>query len=922
MPNLPRASTRLQLHAGFNFFHAREQVPYFARLGISHVYLSPMHTARPGSMHGYDVVDYGQVNPELGGEEGLRELVRRLREYDMGVIADLVPNHMAIGGAHNKAWLDLLEWGMTSRYANFFDVDWDVPDPALRHRVHAPFLGKPYGEALADGDIKLELDSDSGRLYAAYYEHHFPIAAKDYAAVLRSDDPAIAALADEFRSIAAPRGRGERKFELALAKLRDAIAKDERVGDAIRNRLSDFDTSSDAGRNRLHRLLERQHYRLAWWKTAADEINWRRFFDVIELAGLRVQDLTAFEIVHANTFRLYKEGLIDGVRVDHVDGIADPRTYCRRVRRALNKLNRLRPASAPKGGPYIYVEKILAPGEQLSKEWHVDGDTGYSFMNEVGALLHHPDGEQTLTSAWTELTGRPADFDIEEKRARRRTVQTMLAADFNGCAHALHKIARSQPSTRDFTLLAIRRVLTEVLVEFPVYRTYVDARGRSAADAAIMQQTLTAARARCQPSDRPLIDIIDRWLGGESPLKVKPASARQARLRAIGRFQQLSSPVAAKSVEDTAFYRHGPLLSRNEVGSTPSQFYLTAEEFHREYQQRCKRYPRAMLCTATHDHKRGEDVRARLAVLSEIPQTWLEQVETWRRHNLPLKKHDKAGPDAADEYMLYQMLVGAWPLDCEGPKDIAQFCDRISQWQEKAVREAKRNSSWTEPNIAYEDECRDFLKSLLDPDLGRLFTNQLHDFVQQIAPAGVINSLTQTLIKITSPGFPDFYQGCDLWDFSFVDPDNRRPVNYDIRHEALEKQESRSQLMENWRDGHIKQSIVARALQTRKEHPDIYSLGRYLPLKAEGSLQEHIFCFAREFEGHAIITVAARFAARLSSHKKPFIDPAIWQDTRIVLPKSWRNKQWKNELAGNLIDSSLFAREVFNESTVALLVER
>jgi (1->4)-alpha-D-glucan 1-alpha-D-glucosylmutase len=890
--NIPRATLRLQLHKDFDFQDALAQVDYFSALGISHLYLSPIHTARPGSTHGYDVVDYSSVNPELGGEEGLRRLVSALREREMGVIVDLVPNHMAIGGHENKVWLDLLEWGMQSRHAHFFDIDWDVPDPALHHRVHAPFLGKPYGETLADGELKLHFDKTSGRIYLGYFDNHFPIAPKDYARILRSEALPVA---EEFRGISSLRNKSEHKFELARESLR-AAAEDPQVALTIENCLNEFHPGTDAGRGRLHQLLERQHYRLAWWQTAADEINWRRFFDVIELAGLRVQDLTTFEIVHANTFRLYQEGLIDGVRVDHVDGIADPRTYCRRLRRALTKLNHLRPADAPKGVPYIFVEKILAPGEQLSKEWQVDGDTGYSFMNDVGALLHHPAGEQPLMSAWTHLTGRPGDFEVEEKRARRRTVQTMLAADFNGCAHALHKIARSHPTTRDFSLLAIRRVLTEILVEFPVYRTYVDARGRSDADSAIMRETLEAARKRCQPSDRPLIDKIDLWLGGEAPLNVKPASARQARLQAIARFQQLSSPVAAKSVEDTAFYRHGPLLSRNEVGSTPSQFYLTSEEFHSRYRRRLQRYPQAMLCTATHDHKRGEDVRARLAVLSEIPDDWLNQVEAWREENEPLKSSGhKAGPDAADEYMLYQMLVGAWPLNGSGREDVELFCERVAQWQEKAVREAKRNSNWIEPNTEYERQCENFLRTLLSSER---FVGQLRQFVRKIAPASAINSLTQLLIKMSAPGIPDFYQGCDLWDFSFVDPDNRRPVDYEQRHSALASDADLKTLIDDWHNGHIKQRLIVRGLATRKILPQVFSHGRYLPLKIEGPMRNHLFCFAREFDDRVAIAATVRFAATLADDFKPFVPRDLWQGTHVVLPKRWHTKLWRNALDG------------------------
>jgi (1->4)-alpha-D-glucan 1-alpha-D-glucosylmutase len=923
-----RATVRLQLHKDFDFYAARTQVPYFARLGISHLYLSPIHTPRAGSTHGYDVVDYNAVSPELGGEDGLRALVAELRRHNMGLIVDLVPNHMAIGGHDNRAWLDLLEWGMQSHYANFFDVDWDVPDPALRHRVHAPFLGKPYGDALADGDLTLHFNPEDSRFLVRYYQHHFPINPRNYAEILGHSGSLLAPHAANFRAATAHKGRRESNVEHTRQQLREAIGANQAILAHIEKRLRDYHPHSPRGRTLLHRLLERQNFRLAWWRTAADEVNWRRFFDILDLAGIRVQELSVFAIVHATTFHLYSEGLIDGVRIDHIDGQADPRSYCRRLRRALGKLNHRRPPDAPPGKPVIYVEKILAPAERLSKEWQVDGDTGYAFMNEIAALLHHPAGEEPLGRAWTTLTGQPHDFELEEKAARRRTLETILTADFNACALALRQIARGDIHTRDWTLPAIRRVLTEILVEFPVYRTYMDARGRSAEDQALMSATLAAARKNCLPHDRELVDYLDRWLGGEAPLTLKTFRARRARLRAIARFQQLSSPLAAKAVEDTAFYRYGHLLSRNEVGSTPSQFFLSPKDFHAACRSRYRRYPNCLLATATHDHKRGEDVRARLAVISELPEHWLMHVANWRQstRHLKIDIEGNEAPDAADEYMLYQMLVGAWPLDMDITNRVmlAEFAERIGQWQRKALREAKRNSNWIEPNVDYETRAQQFLDALFHPETGRDFLPALNAFVNSIAAAGAINSLTQVLVKLSAPGVPDIYQGCELWDFSFVDPDNRRPVDYTLRRrflDDLQQIQTRYALVPNWRDGHLKQYLIATILNTRAKIPAVFANGSYSPLQVVGALENHVFCFAREFQGQTVIAAGLRFAAELCDKDSPRIATEHWQDTRIQLPGQLRNQHWIDMITDAQYNGDhIPASQLFADFTVALLI--
>jgi len=919
---LPRATLRLQLHEQFTFAHARAQLPYFASLGFSHLYLSPILTARAGSPHGYDVVDYGSVNPELGGEEELRRLVAALRQRRMGLIVDIVPNHMAVGGSDNRLWLDVLEWGMQSRYADFFDIDWDVPDPALKNRLLAPFLGKPYGEALHSGEITLHFDASTGRFAFRYYEHHFPLAPPTYALLLQRGGGALAEQTRHFEQLhAVPKAQQGNQFAQLCAELGAAAARDETLARALRTLLEQLNTRNPASQKFLHELLQRQHYRLAYWRTAADEINWRRFFDVIQLAGVRIQSPSAFKIVHATTLRLYAEGLIDGVRIDHIDGLAYPRDYCHRLRNLLKRLAAERPADAARGPAYFVVEKILAPKERFPRDWHVDGTTGYSFMNEVCALLHDARGEAELANCWTDISGREDDFNNEMQRARRRVLRDLLPAEFSACAYALHRIARNDIATRDWSLFSIRRTLAELLIQFPIYRTYADATGRNAADNETMRQTIAKALPGCRPSDAALLAHIDNWLGREPPRQIVSRPQRQARLRAIARFQQLSAPLAAKAVEDTAFYRYSKLLSRNEVGAAPTQFALTPDEFHAELNYRATHFPRAMLATATHDHKRGEDLRARLAVLSEVPSLWRENVRQWRElnaaHKVAPANGDYEWPQPTDEYMLYQMLAGSWPPTLR-PFDLAglqEWRDRLAQWLLKALREAKSITSWTEPNLAYESACKYFLFQLLDLHASAEFLHSLHRFVGTIATAGALNSLTQLLLKFTAPGVPDTYQGCEWWDFSFADPDNRRPVDYEARSAALAQGDDRTAgedniaaLLEHWRDGHIKQKLLRELLTLRAALPELFAAGNYRPLPLRGKYALHAFAFARSWNQQTLIVLAPRLATRLlHSNNTLAIAPEAWLDTALVLPERLAVQRWRPLF--NKTAESIAARE-------------
>ncbi|WP_333998703.1 malto-oligosyltrehalose synthase [Burkholderia cepacia] len=875
----PRATLRLQLHAGFTFDDAASHADYFARLGVSHLYLSPVSAAEPGSRHGYDTVDYGTLNPELGGEAGFNRLVDALRARGLGVIVDVVPNHMGVGGSSNGWWNDVLEWGPASPYARHFDIDWHSPDPALDGKVLLPCLGLPYGDALAAGDITLGADPASGRFFIACPGRRLPVAAATHADILRLANRAdLNALAERFD--AAP-ARDSARLAAAHAALRDyAAAHGPHALDAV---LRGADPRVARSRTSLHRLLERQHYRLAWWRTAADELNWRRFFDIATLAAVRVDDDAVFDAVHALPLRLHAAGLVDGIRVDHVDGLADPRAYCRRLHARLAAQR-----SAP---PYVVVEKILAPGESLRADWAVAGTTGYDFMNDVGALLHDPAGAEPLAAHWAAVSGSSRTFAQEALDGKRRVLMRQLAVEHARAARLLHGIARASPATRDVSLIAIRRVLGELAVRLPVYRMYPAPREEPAdADRRVLAHAYESACTAIDPADRFALDRVAAWLG--LPAARVPRANADALAAARVAFAQLTAPLAAKGVEDTAHYRYGRLLSRNEVGADASDFSLSRGAFHARNRRRARTVPHGLVATATHDHKRGEDARARLAVLSEIPDAWRAVSLDWSALNLPHRgraHRDLAwAPGPAAEAMLYQTLVGCWPpaLAPDDAAGLAGLAARVAQWQTKALREAKRHSDWLAPEPDYEHACETFVRAILTPRGAGDFAHRLHAFVARIAPAGIVNSLTQTALRIASPGVPDLYQGTECWDHSLVDPDNRRDVPFDVL--AAERVDDPvASYLPAWPDARVKRALIERMLALRARWPATFADGAYVPLRVRGLLGRHAVAFARCDAAATVVIVATRLASRLLGEAPgiPRVAPAQWGDTAVVLPR-------------------------------------
>ncbi|AKK00062.1 malto-oligosyltrehalose synthase [Pseudomonas sp. MS646] len=887
--NLPtiqplRATIRLQFHKGFTLDDAVAQVPYFAALGISHIYASPLLKARAGSMHGYDVVDPTLVNPELGGEDALRRLVATLREHRMGLILDIVSNHMAVGGNDNPWWLDLLEWGRLSPYGEFFDIQWHSPDPLLEGQLLLPFLGSDYGVALQEGTLQLRFNAAQGSFYVEHYEHHFPICPMHYGELLKPTDDlpgeraeALKALAERFTTLNYQTDAHTlaRPLQVQLREL--ATAPD--ILAAIEDNLRNYDCTQPEGFERLHQLLERQSYRLASWRTAADDINWRRFFDVNELGGLRVERPAVFEATHAKIFQLIGEGLVDGLRIDHIDGLADPRGYSRKLRRRLDALS-------PSRHLPIFIEKILGDGETLRRDWNVDGSTGYEFMNQISLLQHDPAGAEPLAEFWSRQSERPAHFIEEARLARQQILNGSLAGDFESVAQALLQVARDDVMTRDLTLGAIRRALQELIVHFPVYRTYISPLGRSTEDEAFFNQALEGARQTLSEADWPVLDCLAGWLGG-MPWRQRPRGPQRKRLRhACVRFQQLTSPAAAKAVEDTALYRSAVLLSRNDVGYNTELFSAPPQAFHNACLERLEHFPDNLMTTATHDHKRGEDTRARLAVLSERADWYTASVEQWRIL-APSLHSDPASPSAGDELILYQALLGSWPLDLDiqDHKALAEYNERLWQWQRKALREAKLQSSWAAVNDAYEQATQLFLERLLLGDEGLPLRSAIAEAVQAIAPAGALNSLAQTLLRMTVPGVPDLYQGNEFWDFSLVDPDNRRPVDFQARREGLQADSTPARLLRDWRNGRVKQALIARTLALRAQCPQLFQQGRYQPLEVVGEQARRVLAFMREHgQQRAVVVVPIHAARLLENSAQPQVAASDWGDTRVSLP--------------------------------------
>jgi (1->4)-alpha-D-glucan 1-alpha-D-glucosylmutase len=850
-PVVPLATYRIQFTKNFGFDDAAKLAPYLKQLGISHLYASPFLKARPGSTHGYDIVDHDRLNPELGGDEAFRRMSDALKANGLGLILDFVPNHMGVGRADNAWWLDVLEWGQKSPHAASFDIDWD----GLPHRRHPgvllPILGRPYGDALNAGEIELKYDAEVGSFAAWYFEHKLPINPQRYSEMLRTlvgaaggeSDPVghqLLTLAHEYRDPNTPSYRDAAALKQKLAAIKGAATLIERGLVAYRG-------DNDAGAALLHRLLERQHYRLAYWRIAFSAVNYRRFFDINELAGLRVENAATFRAIHSLVGRLIAEDRLQGLRLDHIDGLRDPARYTAQLQRLVRKLRRqagLDPAF------YIIVEKILREGEPMPQLPGIDGTTGYEWLNTISRVLVDAKGLVPLEQIWRDFTGEQAAFETMLENAKHRVINTMLASEFTVLANALARIAAGHYSTRDFTLDRLRAALQAYVIEFPVYRSYVTAAGASDRDRALIDTAIERARARWRGPDPDIFGFLRDAITTELT-RHQGYSAPRVRNFAL-KLQQFTGPLMAKALEDTTFYRHHRLLALNEVGGDPAAGALSLSDFVRQMAARANTAPAGLTATATHDTKRGEDARMRILALAEMPAEWDAAVRQWRSMNAHLRQD--AAPSAAHEYMLYQALIGAWPGQAN-----AEFADRMAAYALKAAREGKEETSWTNPNEAYEKALDRFVRGLLDPARSRPFLGSFGLFASRTALLGALNSLSQLALKILMPGVPDFYQGTEFWDLSLVDPDNRRPVDFALRQKALGTlPDEISTLTNSWVDGRIKLALMHRLLRLRYNFHRLFARGTFQAAEVQGPQADHVIAFTRAFKRDTVMVVIGR----------------------------------------------------------------
>jgi (1->4)-alpha-D-glucan 1-alpha-D-glucosylmutase len=928
---VPRATYRLQLNRDFTFNQAKEIVPYLAALGISHCYISPCLKARPGSMHGYDIVDHNSLNPEIGSSEDFDDFVAALHEHDMGLILDIVPNHMGVMGSDNAWWLDVLENGEASAYACFFDIDWRPLKDELHGKVLVPVLHDHYGAVLESGELKLVFHPERGEFDISYRTHRFPVNPRVYPRILqRAAGKLVATLGEqnldllEFQSLITSFGHlparqevssdraveRNRDKEIHKRRLAEVCARAPEIAAAVNEAVDSINGTSayPASFEELHELIKTQAFRLANWRVAADDINYRRFFDTNDLAGLCTENETVFEATHRLILKFVAEGKVDGLRIDHPDGLYDPAQYFERLRHSIavaanNSENESR---------YVVIEKILTGLERLPAEWPVCGTTGYDFANLVNGLFVDPAAVTRFERTYRNFIGDEIDFDDLAYRCRKLIIRVALASELNVLAHQLTRIALSKRHTCDFTLNSLRDGLTEVVASFPVYRTYISLSGVSETDLGYISIAVDSAKSRSPAADTSVFDFIREVLLTRIA-EGHDAAYRNAVTAFAMKFQQFTSPVMAKGLEDTAFYRYHRLSSLNDVGGDLRRFGITTDEFHLANRERLRDWPHTMLATSTHDSKRSEDVRTRINALSEMPALWRLRVRDWKRFNRGHRSliGDRPAPSPNDEYLLYQTLVGVWPSEgLSNENDRKAFSERIENYMLKAIRESKQNTSWINQNKPYENAVSSFVKALLNPSAKNRFLSDFVSLQRLVARIGVWNSLSQTLLKLTSPGVPDIYQGNDLWDFSLVDPDNRRPVDYGHRRQMFETirrwggnpdAASIGRLLENPEDGRLKLYLIWKTLCLRKLWPDVFQRGEYLPLAVQGEKANHLVAFIRKSEHASVLVVVPRLVASLVGESNlPPIGSSVWQDTHILVPFCGACEEYRNVFSGEV----------------------
>lgn len=959
----PVATYRLQFNREFTFEHARQLTVYLDELGITDIYASPFLMARPGSLHGYDVTDHSRFNPEIGDEDSFAALSDELKSHGMGLIADVVPNHMCISHRSNTWWWDVLENGPSSQFANSFDIDWHPPKEELANKVLLPVLGDQYGRALESQDIEAVYAESEFRILV--YGSPIPLAPRSWTMLL---EPALAKLREkldashpyvaELESIITALSHFPDRTEQSEERIRER----QREKEIVKRRLSELGAASPEALgsitaalaeingqrgdprsfDRLEQLLANEAYRLSFWRVAMDEINYRRFFDVNDLAAIRPEVPEVFSAVHTLIFDQVKKGRITGLRVDHPDGLFEPEKYFRYLQDACKA------QTAPKANGngqragagrsfYIVAEKILTGSESLRASWAIDGTTGYDFLNQANGVFVDRRKKKAFQQLYRRFTGSAGTFEELVGDSKRLISQVAMSSELNVLARKLDRISEQHRWSRDFTLESLRDALREVLATFPVYRTYVrsDAQTVDPEDRRQVSVAIREAKRRNPAISESVFDFIQSVLLLEHPEGLDESQRAERQLFAL-RFQQLSAPVMAKGSEDTAFYRYNCLASLNEVGGQPDRFGVSVAAFHRRNLLRGEQWPNSMNASSTHDTKREEDVRARINVLTEMPGEWYRAIRRWQDVNRrwARKIGGQAAPDANEEYLLYQTLVGTWPMADMSAAQHAAYVERIQAYMQKALHEAKVHSSWINPNQEYEQALEGFIANILNPSAENAFLEDFQKFRIPVAKAGMWNSLSQLLLKIASPGIPDFYQGTELWGFHLVDPDNRGAVDFELRRRILTTLRTNtgdqtavvSRLARNPCDGAIKLYITSRALRFRKEHRDLFADGLYLPLAPQGNRSDRVIAFARTRGGQSVIALAGRFFLDLcGSYGAPLGEPA-WGNTSVTLPKKMDGLSFEDVLTGKKITAearsgkvTIPLAEAFSHCPVALL---
>jgi (1->4)-alpha-D-glucan 1-alpha-D-glucosylmutase len=899
-PRVPISTYRLQFNRHFGFKDAIEIVPYLEKLGISDLYSSPFFRSRPDSDHGYDVSNHNELNPSIGTRADLDAMVAALTERGMGQIVDFVPNHMGIIDPQNEWWMDVLENGPSSRFAQFFDIDWDPLKEALRNKVLLPVLGDQYGRVLEHGEFHFRFEE--GAFYLTYFDWVFPLNPRTYHFFLRIALEKLGQYSDEdmyldLESILTAleylpprtdtdeekireRAREKEVIKRRISRLcRECPQVEESIELAIRQLEGRVGDSHSF--DKLNELLDAQAYRLSYWKVAAEEINYRRFFDVNDLAAIRVENPVVFDTIHKFLFELLETRSVTGLRIDHVDGLRDPKQYLASLQRRYSELVD-GDSAEPGTGLYLIVEKILSEDENLRNDWPVHGTTGYDFTAEITQLLVDSTHAEIFSKIYRDFIERYVHFDSLIYEKKKLVMDVSLASDIESLGRMLSEVSERDRLHRDFTLDSLRTVVRELIACFPVYRTYISAEtGVSEADRQVILRALRAAKRRNAAIDISIFDFLRDILLLEK-FDNSNSETRRLRLEFVMKFQQCTGPIMAKGLEDTAFYIFNRLSALNEVGGSPQQFGIKLERFHEKNRARLLDHPGTLLASTTHDTKRSEDTRARMAVLSEIPEEWQKWINEWRSLNSSLKTNleGDSAPSLNEEYLIYQTLLGTWPFSAEEVND--EYVDRIQRYMLKAIKEAKVNSSWIQPNEDWESAVKEFIAGALGPDHG--FRSKFVPAAATIAWHGMLNSLTQAILKFTIPGVPDIYQGAELWDFSLVDPDNRRPVDFPLRKRLLEEvqTESAEALFKTWQDGRIKMSITSRLLRLRRLAPTLFGAGSYYSFYANGELANCCVAFSRELDSQMILVIAPRFTTRLGTPESGL----AWKETELLFDKT------------------------------------